>query len=155
MAYGLDVLYGATTYLRLPFLVNNLASTLPDIGKASYYLHILGVITALPATASGSQQLVQIYKNGGLYEADGKTMRAKMRIGLLHAALNDVVLAASVWTWYTRNTEKYTQPNVLHVLLSCVMLPALLFSANLGGTLVYNYGAGLSIGKAGKSSKKA
>lgn len=36
LAYGLDLVYGATTYLRLPFLVSNLAYSLPDLGKAAY-----------------------------------------------------------------------------------------------------------------------
>lgn len=71
----------------------------------------------------------KIYSNGGLYEADNKTMRPKMKIGLIHAAMNDVVLAAGALTWYTRSAD--TAPGLGHVLLSMVMLPALMWSANL------------------------
>jgi hypothetical protein len=87
------------------------------------------VLSALPATASGAAQLKKIYSNGGLYEADNKTMRPKMKIGLIHAAVNDIVLAAGALTWYTRSAEQ--APGMGHILLSMVMLPALLYSANL------------------------
>lgn len=154
LGYGLDLLYGATTYLKVPYLVNTFAYSMPDIGKASYYLHVLGVLTTIPSAATGAAQLKKIYANGGLYEADGQTMRKKMKIGLIHAAMNDMVLVAGVWTWWSRHTENYAVPGAMNIFVSMLMLPALLWSANLGGTMVYNYGAGLNIGKVAKKSQK-
>lgn len=151
-AYALDAVYGATTYLRLPFLTNNLSSSLGDISRGSHWLQIFGIITAIPSVMSGSQQLVQIVKNGGLYEADGKTIRTKVKITLAHAAANDVVLFASIYNWYTRRSEKMLAPDGLNIAISCIMLPLLLWSANLGGTLVYNYGTGLNIGSKNKKN---
>lgn len=36
--------------------------------------------------------------------------------------------------------------------ISMLSLPILMYSANLGGTLVYNHGVGLSMGKRGKTN---
>lgn len=95
--------------------------------------------------------MVKILKNGGLYEADGKTMRAKVKVAFAHAALNDLVFVASLYSWYTRRDDKLNVPSGLNMLISCVMFPVLMFSANLGGTLTYNYGVGLNIGSKNKT----
>ncbi len=42
-------------------------------------------------------------------------------------------------------------PTTTNVLISALNLPSLLYSADLGGKLVYNYGVGLAMGKKGKS----
>lgn len=107
-------------------------------------------------------------KNGGLYEADGKTMRPKIQTALTHAALSDVVIGLAGWSWWVRSArgdgnmglmgtgkgmlgagEEVTMTDMG---VSALSLPILLYSANLGGTLVYNYGVGLSMGKRGKTN---
>ena len=60
-----------------------------------------------------------------------------MKIVIAHAAFNDVVLAAGVYSWWSRSAD--AAPTGVDIAISAVMLPALLWSANLGGTLVYNY----------------
>lgn len=57
--------------------------------------------------------------------------------------------------WWCKK-QSYTltyAPDTWMVLLSAVMGAGILFSANLGGSLVYNHGMGVRIGKSkGKSS---
>jgi len=60
-----------------------------------------------------------------------------MKIVIAHAAFNDVVLAAGVYNWWSRAAD--VAPTGAEIIISAVMLPALLWSANLGGTLTYNY----------------
>ena len=151
LAYGLDALYGATTYLNTTVVYTTLGLTLSDLTRASHYLLSLGILTAVPAVMSGGQQLVKILQNGGLYEADKKTMRAKVKVAFAHAALNDLVVVASIYSWYTRRGEKGMAPKGLELLMSVVLFPVLMFSANLGGTLTYNFGVGMNIGKKNKT----
>jgi len=150
LAWGLDALYGATTKLQIPYLVRSMGSSLIDLGRASHYLQAAGIITAIPAASSGVQQLIKMYNNGGLYEADGQTMRPKMKIALSHAAMNDLILLASVYSWYLRRDNVGLAPTGFSIMLSAVMLPVLFYSANLGGTLTYNYGVGLNMAKRAK-----
>lgn len=95
--------------------------------------------------------------NGGMYEADGKTMRPKIKTAFTHAAMNDVAILTAAFSWWVRrgNVDVLTGavvPTAINVLISALSLPSLIYSADLGGKLVYNYGVGLSMGKRGKSS---
>lgn len=78
----------------------------------------------------------------GLYEADKKTLKPKVKVTLAHAAVNDVVLAASAYMWWcTRNSTSLTyQADTWMVGMGVLLFMALGFAANLGGTLTYNYG---------------
>jgi uncharacterized membrane protein len=89
----------------------------------------------------------------GMYEADGKTLKPKMKTAFTHAAMNDVMVALAAYSWFVRRDRTGGMiPTGLNVLVAAVSLPGLMFSANLGGTLVYNYGVGLQAGKKGKAS---
>ena len=105
---------------------------------------------------SGGQQAVKMITKQGMYEADNKTIKPKVKITIAHAVANDVVLAASAYSWWCRRQSSalnvaYAPENWM-VGASVVLLLALAYSANLGGTLTYNYGVGMSIAKGkGKS----
>lgn len=79
-------------------------------------------------------------------------MKPKFKLTLSHAALNDVALAAAAYSWYVRRDQVGFLPTDANLVISVVVLPLLLFSAKLGGTLVYNHGAGINLAKKGKSS---
>jgi len=147
LAWGLDILYAATTKLQLAPLVKSVGTSLPDISRGAHYLQALGLITAIPAVLSGSQQLIKMKNNNQAFEADGKTMRPKFKTTLTHAALNDVAVLAAAYSWYVRRESVGLLPSDLNLLISVVALPAMLFSASLGGKLVYNYGVGINLAK--------
>ena len=147
LAWGLDILYAATTKLELAPLVKNFGTSLPDVSRGAHYLQAIGLVTAIPAVLSGVQQLVKMKNNNQAFEADGKTMRPKFQTTLTHAALNDVALLAAAYSWYSRRGSIGLLPSDANLLISVIMLPILFFSASLGGKLVYNYGVGINLAK--------
>lgn len=157
--YALDILYGLTTHNATSGLVNSFYDVTPyltDISKASYYMNMLGFLTAIPAVMSGGQQLVQMIKRQDLASKIKKSdvgtvankMHPKMKLGFMHAALNDVGIIASGYTWYARRPVVAMLPGDAGVLLSAVLLPTLMFSSYLGGQMVYKYGVGVNTRKA-------
>lgn len=97
-------------------------------------------------------------KAQGIYTPDGK-IKPKVKVTVAHAAINDVVVAASAWLWWQRrnassvalladgkNPASYAVSNG-QVGIAVVSGLLLMFAANLGGSLVYDYGMGLTMGK--------
>lgn len=108
--------------------------------------------------------MLKMIKSQGVYEQDGKTIKPKVKSVVVHALLNDIIVAGSAYSWWCRrqassvgmlkeglNPVAY-EPAGWMVALSVVFGGLILFAANIGGTLVYNYGMGVGIGKKGKSS---
>lgn len=122
-----------------------------------------GLICTVPAILSGNKQLVgMISKNGGPWEkdSDGKqknTMVPRIKVAITHALVNDAVFLVNLYSWYCRrSTEKRVNPgNVpseMNMIISMVLLPVLMAAAKAGGTLVFNHGVGLKLGR--KSTKE-
>jgi len=91
----------------------------------------------------------------GIKNPDG-TIKSKVKVLAAHAAINDIVVGLSAWVWWGRRQllknagEKgieIMQNSSGAVVLSVLLGAAILFAANLGGSLVYDYGVGLSMGK--------
>jgi len=152
-AYGLDVLYPI-----LPILPTTLLSYLPagpEVARCSYYALSAGLLASLPAVVTGIANAAQSFKAQGMYEADGKTLKKKTKVIIAHAVSNDLVIAVSAYIWWSKRqaTTLTYAPETWMVLLSALLGVGILFAANLGGSLIYNYGMGVSIGKGkGKSS---
>lgn len=67
----------------------------------------------------------------------------KAQTGVLHAVVNDVVVFGTLYNWWSRRNTPHFTPSTENVLVSTVLaVPASLFAAYLGGTLVYQYGMG-------------
>ena len=127
-----------------PDSLNRYLPSGPELARLSYYALSAGVLAGLPAVVTGITQAIAMVQKQDLYEADHKTLKPKIKTLFLHAALNDVVLIASGWYWWTRRQaiSLNTAPEAWQVGLGAVLGVVLLFAANLGGTLVYNYGTG-------------
>lgn len=162
LAYGLDTLYGLTTHYDISAL-RAVVPHLAEISRTAYFSNLIGIVTAIPAALTGISELYAMISAKGIWqkirnESTGETVYAGMnptvRHGLAHGALNDVALLASVYNWWTRrNVPGYT-PSGLNVLLSMALLPSLMFSAYLGGAMVYKYGVGvMRMGEAVKIKK--
>lgn len=73
----------------------------------------------------------------------------KAKVGVLHALINDVGVVAAAYNWWTRRHAPGFVPSDQNILISAVVaLPATLFAAYLGGSLVYIYGMGFRGGQA-------
>lgn len=155
-SYGLDALVAGWSYL--PSALTSYLPTSTELSRISYYALGAGILTALPSISSGVAQALKMVKAQGIYTPDGK-LKPKFKVTVAHAAINDIVIAASAWLWWQRrqassaamlvdgkNPVAY-QPSGGMVGISVAMAVLLLFAANLGGTLVYDYGMGLTMGK--------
>ncbi|KIW32576.1 uncharacterized protein PV07_04106 [Cladophialophora immunda] len=161
LAWGLDILYALTAvYVKPDFLTTRFGSpsTLLDITRLSYFLLCAGLITTVPAIMSGNIQLVgMIKKNGGPWEKDaaGKqksTMVPRIKACITHAIMNDLVFVVNLYSWYLRKDKEGAVnlgkiPTQTNLIISMVLLPALMASSKIGGTLVFNHGVGLNLGR--------
>ena len=162
LAWSLDILYAlTTTYVKPDFLTSRFGypTTLLDITRLSYFLLCAGLITTVPTIMSGQKQLVgMISKNGGPWEKDEagkqkKTMVPRIKVALSHAAMNWVVFAVNLYSWYVRRGTEATgwnegkTPAPVNMIISMCLVPLLLVTSKTGATLVYNHGVGLHLGR--------
>ncbi|KAK5093845.1 hypothetical protein LTR70_006096 [Exophiala xenobiotica] len=166
LAWGLDILYAlTTTYVKPGFLTSRFSdpNTLIDITRLGYFMLCAGLIATVPAIMSGNKQLVGlISKNGGPWEKDAQgnqksTMVPRIKVAITHALVNDTIFLVNLYSWYyRRSTEKRMNPgntpSEMNMIISMCLLPMLLASAKAGGTLVFNHGVGLHLGR--KSTKE-
>lgn len=157
VSYGLDALY--PIYSSLPSAITDYLPSAVECGRISYYSLALGLLTSLPAVSSGVAQALKMVKAQGIYEQDKKTIKTKVKVTLAHAVVNDIVIAASAYSWWCKRQQGVTsmltkgvnpiayEPENWQVGLSVALGVFLLFAANLGGSLVYDYGMGLAMGK--------
>ncbi|KAJ4408359.1 hypothetical protein N0V91_003363 [Didymella pomorum] len=141
---GLDAIYWASKIPATAGIVNSVFKSLdrsvqPNAFPVlSYYSTILTILTTLPAVVTGIIQLSPVIQRDGF-----KSKKAK--VGAMHALLNDVALFATIYNWWTRSQQIGFTPNTTNVLISSALaLPVTMYSAYLGGSLVYEYGMGFS-----------
>jgi hypothetical protein len=78
-------------------------------------------------------------------------MHPKMKVGFLHAALNDACVAGSVYSWWTRSSQPNYAPDDIALIISGVSFLALNLSGYLGAVMVYDHGVGVA--RVAKGSK--
>ncbi|KAF2216710.1 hypothetical protein CERZMDRAFT_64192 [Cercospora zeae-maydis SCOH1-5] len=165
-AYALDILH--TFRASLPGFAQNALLGPNDITRSSYYLLSLGLLTAIPAVVTGGRELIMMISKQGMHEADGKTVKTKVKATIAHAVANDIVIAVSTYIWYSRRSQVNDTlagkipgtaaaayaPSSGFVFAEFVTLALLLMGANIGGSLTYHYGVGFSSLSAGKKEGK-
>jgi hypothetical protein len=88
-----------------------------------------------------------------LIKRDGLSSK-KAKVGVLHAVINDAATMGAAYNWWTRRGNAGMVPSGTNIVVSSlVALPATMWAAYLGGSLVYIYGMGLRGGQA--KAKKA
>lgn len=146
-AYTCEAVYGLAAHYGY------LSKYLTDVSRFGYFSHILGVITALPSMTSGAAELWELYKTGGINRKDkeqtnpkshSKAVCSSVKIGVAHGLLNTVALCVSIYAIWSRRLAPNFIPGRMSVLLSMLTLPGLVFSAALGGELVYGKGVGVA-----------
>lgn len=110
------------------------------------------MISSIPSLITGDIEMIAMIKGKGLFEriekknASGervvvsKGTNPTVREGLIHGALNAGALMVSLYNWYTRRHVRGLEPSTTNIVLSGLTLPLMMFSAYLGGSLVYKYG---------------
>lgn len=113
----------------------------------SYYSTVVTILTTLPAVVTGVAQLAPLIQRDGFQSK-------KAKVGAVHALLNDIALIGTMYNWWTRSQQIGFTPSTTNVLVSAgLALPVTMYSAYLGGSLVYEYGMGFSKGSPLKKSQ--
>jgi uncharacterized membrane protein len=115
----------------------------------SYASTIAALFTSIPTLSSG---LAEGY---AMIQANGLDMsNPKIKTTVLHALLNDVAVVGAFYNYWTRSTTEGYLPSATNVLISSVMLGGVMYSAYLGGSLVYKHGVGVQRQGEGKEIKE-
>jgi uncharacterized membrane protein len=91
-----------------------------------------------------------------LIKANGLDLsNPKVSTLVIHALLNDVAIAGAVYNWWSKSKVDGYFPTGVNAGLSAVLIGGLIYSAALGGELVYKYGVGVQRQGEGKEIKEA
>ena len=102
----------------------------------SYYTTILTLLFMAPAVATGAQQLMPIIQRDGFSSK-------KAKLGVLHAVINDVAAVGALYNWWSRRSNAGFTPDATNIVVSTLLaMPATLYAAYIGGSLVYIHGVG-------------
>lgn len=110
-------------------IVSRSADTPLIYGRGAYWLIGIGVLGAAAAAVFGVMDLLTIPRGTPAW-----------RTGLIHAALNDVVLIAFVVSFVIRRDSDFRETSTGLIALSVAALLVLTVSGWLGGKLAYRYG---------------
>ncbi|GAA5933673.1 hypothetical protein JCM3775_003768 [Rhodotorula graminis] len=123
------------------------------INVLSHYTGAAGLLAAIPTIASGLAELYAMWTGQAKAKGGEKSLKdainkkdvsgEKLKVTLLHATLNDIVLGIAAYNWWVRRQDKDLLLPYTNALLSAAALPLFLYSAYLGGSLVYKYGVGV------------
>ncbi|GAA5957481.1 hypothetical protein JCM21900_002680 [Sporobolomyces salmonicolor] len=135
------------------------------VNTISHYAGAAGLLIAGPTVLTGVWELYLMW-SGQIKEK--KTIKAtltdaiekkdvageKLKVALTHATLNDIVMGVAAYNWWVRRVDRDLNLPLFNATLSALTLPLFLYSAHLGGMLVYKYGTGVMRGKEGREIKK-
>jgi len=166
LSYALDTAYGLATHAstsKTILSIYNLAPHLGDLARFSHYVNILGILSAVPAAVTGSQQLLLMIQNQDLVSkleksqnkgATVQKMHPKMKLAFVHAAMMDLSIVGSVFNWWTRRSTAEHAPKEINLYVSAALLAVIFVSAHLGGSMVYDHGVGV-VKKSGAEAKRS
>jgi hypothetical protein len=102
----------------------------------SYYTTILTLLFTMPAVVTGAQQLMPVIQRDGFSSK-------KAKLGVMHALINDLAAVGALYNWWSRRSTPGFTPDATNIFISTlVALPATLWAAYMGGSLVYIHGMG-------------
>lgn len=126
------------------------------VNTLSHYVGAAGLVFSIPTILTGLSELYGMWrKQVEQKDTVEKTVQdaseapppdvsgEKLRIALTHASINSVVLGVGLWNWWVRRVDRDLVLPQANAWFSTFALPALFFSASLGGELVYKYGMGV------------
>ncbi|KAE8441597.1 hypothetical protein EG329_004646 [Mollisiaceae sp. DMI_Dod_QoI] len=155
LANVLSLLYGSVLYLPNNPILTRDQSSPSALSILAYATNLLGIITSVPAILTGGAELYAMIKGNGLYQKDEKGQQKlvpKVKVALMHAGLNDLVIAGAVFNWLQQRNAPDFRPAGYQVLVNAVLTAIQMYAAYLGGDLVYTHGVGVQ--RMGEGAKK-
>lgn len=145
LTWSLDFLsfLSTTTYIKLSFFSTD---TLIDISRLADLSSCIGLITSVPALATGNLEFYRLLKKEQVTLFGKEKKPVNIQVALIHGAVNNVVFIASLGSWIMRRTVgtgSSIQPPTASSLISLICVPFFLGAARLGWSLVHNLGVGL------------
>jgi len=119
----------------------------------SYASTIAALFTSLPALTTGIAELYAMIQARGL---DFSNLDPVVKTTLIHAGLNDVAVVGAAYNWLSRRGRTGFTLDTGNFLVSATILMGVIYSAYLGGTLIYSHGVGVQRqGKGAQEKEKA
>jgi uncharacterized membrane protein len=134
--------------------VFDIAPHLGDIARFSYYTTFLGLAGGIAAVVTGGLDFAKLanrqdFVNKLRKSADlvdtVKRFHPKLKYAFVHGLINDLVVFAAGYNWWTRRSTAMNAPSGSNVLVSAIGFVLLSISGYLGAELVYVYGVGVSM----------
>ena len=127
-------------------------ATPQEIGKAAHYTQALGLITAIPALATGFASSLKSVSAQGLWDGQTGQLKPKMRVLLIHGAVTMLAMLGHLAIWYSREraisaSSFLGRINVQTVAFEAALTALMFVGAALGGQLAFNFGMGMSSGQ--------
>ena len=137
-----------TTNSAHPNHLDNIA-LLNYLSLFSYASTIGALITSVPTIASGVAEGYAMINANGL-----DWNNPKVKVMIIHALLNDVAVAGALYNWWTRSQVDGYMITGANTFVSAILFGGVIFSAYLGGSLVYKHGVGVQRQGEGKEIKE-
>jgi uncharacterized membrane protein len=115
----------------------------------SYASNIAAIIASLPTLSSGLAEGYAMIQANGL-----DLQNPKVKVMVIHALLNDIAVAGAIYNWWSKSKVDGYVVSDTNTLISSVLLGGVIYSAYLGGSLVYKYGVGVQRQGDGKAIKE-
>ena len=77
-----------------------------------------------------------------------------MKVAVIHAALNDLAVAGTAYNWWSKRSRTAYAVDGMNCAISGIILGGVLYSAMLGGSLVYKHGMAVQRMGEGKQLKE-
>jgi len=138
-------------YPLIKIFTSNTIAFIYYTSALSYASLVAGILTSMPALITG---IIELYAmTSGFQNLSLSTLQqnSKIRTTVIHAGLNDVAVFAAAYNWWTRRGIEGYKIEPANVFVSVMLLGGILYSAYLGGSLVYTHGVGVQrMGKGGE-----
>lgn len=156
LSSALDVAYGLASFPRTAGFTSQVfdfAPHLGDIARFSYYSTFLGLAGGVAAVVTGGldfaklanrQDFVNKLRKSTDIVDTVKRFHPKLKYAFVHGLINDLVVFAAGYNWWTRRSAAMNAPSWTNVLVSAIGFVLLSVSRYLGAEMVYVYGVGVA-----------
>jgi uncharacterized membrane protein len=126
--------------------------------KAAHYAQLLGLITAVPATVTGSLDGLKSVLAQGLYDSQTKQLKPKMKTLVIHTLVTTVASLVHLGIYLARERAQASSRSLGQlapgiVAVEAIFTLSMFFGAKLGGELAFKFGMGTGNQQAKKKSR--
>jgi uncharacterized membrane protein len=107
------------------------------------------VLSAIPAILLGAWDMLSLQKAA----TTSKAKENAITLAYMHAAVMDLVVLSSAWSWWDRRDGKGV-PDETHLIVALNGFVGMIGAGYLGGQMVYEHGVGVNIDDASVSEEK-